>query len=77
MGDDVFMDFEAYKISKNNYQMFIIDEHKRIWLASFNCLNTLLNYYIFCHNLSNDSIMFKGVPLHLDEEMSEWKIRLV
>lgn len=77
------MNFEAYKISENNYQLYIIKEHQRIWLASFNSLNTLLNYYIYCHNLTYDSIMFCGVGLNdkeqldLDYEVKEWQIDVV
>ena len=77
------MIFEAYKISENNYQLFNILNNQRIWLASFNKLNTLLYYYIFCQNKSNDGISFKGQPLNneetilLDEETLEWNINIL
>lgn len=77
------MNFEAYKISDNNYQLFELGKCKRNWLASFNKLNTLLNYYIYCHNLSGDTISFTGVQM-TDNEMlllnsmkNEWLINIM
>ena len=75
------MIFEAYKISENNYQLFNIKGNQRMWLASFNKIQTLLDYYIYCHNLSNDMISFTGVLLNDDEAQYysttkiEWRIR--
>ena len=78
----ITMDFEAYKISEHNWQMYILNGNHRIWLASFNKLSTLLNYYIFCHNLSNDTILFTGERLNdvekcvLVDEAKEWHISI-
>lgn len=63
------MDFEAYKISENNYQLYLLEDNSRVWMASFNKLNTLLDYYIHCHNFSNDSLMFTGNKLSEDEDV--------
>ena len=77
------MDFEAYKISEHNWQMYMLDDNHRIWLASFNKLSTLLDYYIFCHNLSTDCVMFTGASLDekesnlLDYESNEWDINIM
>lgn len=77
------MKFEAYKISENNYQIFMLTNHnQKEWLASFNGLNTLIIYYIHCHNLSMDEISFKGTRLTeeekgvLESEMREWSINV-
>ena len=76
------MMFEAYRISRNNYQLFHLKNNQRIWIASFNQLNTLLNYYVNCHNLTYDGLMFKGTDLdddelqHLHDEQKEWRINI-
>ena len=76
------MDFEAYKISENNYQIYVLEDNSRVWLASFNKLQTLINYYVHCHNFSNDTIMFTGNKLSKDEdnmlitEAREWQMRI-
>lgn len=72
------MDFEAYKISENNYQLYVLEDNSRVWLASFNKLQTLINYYVHCHNFSNDTILFTGERLSdveecvLVDEAREW-----
>ena len=77
------MRFEAYKLSENNYQIFMIEDNQRAWLASFRNLSSLLNYYIYCHNLSNDELIFTGMILTDDEssilnnEMGEWNINVI
>ena len=74
------MEFEAYRISENNYQIYHIKDKRRQWLASFNSLSTLLNYYIFCHNMTFDEIRFTGTPLNKEErnylngETDQWHI---
>lgn len=74
------MKFEAYRISRQNYQLYIIENNQRRWTASFNGLNTLLNYYICCHNLTYDRIMFTGTEMDTDETdelqkaIKEWMI---
>ena len=76
------MEFEAYKIIENNYQLYVLDDNSRVWLASFNKLNTLVNYYVHCHNFSNDIIMFTGERLSeveegvLVDEASEWHMKI-
>ena len=72
------MNFEAYKISENNYQLYVLEDNSRVWLASFNKLQTLINYYVHCHNFSNDTILFTGERLNdveegvLVDEAREW-----
>lgn len=73
------MIFEAKRISENNYQIFTLnDEGIKIWLASFNSLPNLLNYYIHCHNMTFDEITFTGSEMTPEEkallegENDEW-----
>lgn len=77
------MKFEFHRISKFNYQLFFDDDmdnghHK--WLASFNSLNSLLDYYVYCHNLSNDRVVLTGTMMEDDESkyfnnmVMEWNI---
>ena len=74
------MKFEAYRISRQNYQLYEIEHNQRRWTASFNGLQTLLNHYIFCHNLTYDNIMFTGTKMDTDEteelqkNIKEWMI---
>lgn len=74
------MDFEFYKISEKNWQMYQLKEHSRVWLASFNSISTLIDYYIKCHNLTYDTITLKGVMLnkyernYYDDAKEVWKI---
>lgn len=74
------MEFEAYRISERNYQIYHIEDKRRQWLASFNSLANLLNYYIFCHNMTFDEIKFTGTPLNKEEqkylngETDQWHI---
>lgn len=76
------MMFEAYKISETHYQLHMMMKGQRIWLASFNKLHTLVDYYIHCHNLSNDTLKLTGINLnpverdYFEETAKEWKIRL-
>lgn len=76
------MDFEAYKISEGHYQLHMVENGQKRWIASFNGLNTLLYYYIHCHNLTYDAIMFTGEKLkedeqkHLNAEAEEWHINI-
>lgn len=75
------MIFEAKRISEHNYQIFTIDEYgAKAWLASFNSLANLLNYYIHCHNMTFDEINFTGSEMtdeekkFLEGENSEWGV---
>ena len=80
------MRFEAYRISENNYQIYQYNEtfqHMKLWLASFNSLKELIIYYINCHNLTGDRIMFTGTAMtddermFLEDERREWKMMII
>lgn len=76
------MNFEAVKISRTHYQLFISD-YPKTWVASFNSLNGLIRYYVNCHNLSQDHVKFTGSQMDKDEydllltEADEWKMTVL